>query len=219
MWFEGLHLSNWRQFDEVSIRFHPRLTILTGANGSGKTTILKLLGYHLEHWNNRHFYRLPRRLEFIRQSQRKTPPLEATLEVIGTVIYGRQVSETGQLPESEIQFPDVDGAAVQYDVTFPTRAAIPGVFIPSHRPPFEYAPVDSVPPRVSAEEELYNAYVKDLVLRFRHQARVNSPSFRLKEALLSMVAFGFGNEFHLAGSFRQALFEGFQSRLRRLLEP
>ena len=48
--FKHLYLSNWRQFDNVDIAFHERLTILTGANGSGKTTMLNILNRHLG-WN------------------------------------------------------------------------------------------------------------------------------------------------------------------------
>ncbi|MFJ7405862.1 MULTISPECIES: AAA family ATPase [unclassified Lysinibacillus] len=38
-----LELSDWNQFDEVKIEFHPRVTILTGANGAGKSSILRLI--------------------------------------------------------------------------------------------------------------------------------------------------------------------------------
>ncbi len=40
---EQIQINDWRQFDNLTIDFDKRLTILTGANGSGKTTILKHL--------------------------------------------------------------------------------------------------------------------------------------------------------------------------------
>jgi len=39
----SIRLHQWRQFDQIDIDFHPRLTVLTGANGSGKSTILSIL--------------------------------------------------------------------------------------------------------------------------------------------------------------------------------
>ena len=39
--FKGLEIHDWRQFDGVEIQFADTLTVLTGANASGKSTILK----------------------------------------------------------------------------------------------------------------------------------------------------------------------------------
>ena len=44
--FTSIELSGWRQFDHISIQLDPRLTVLTGENGTGKTTILNLLSRH-----------------------------------------------------------------------------------------------------------------------------------------------------------------------------
>jgi len=44
--FNRIRIANWRQFREVDIEFHDRLTVLTGANGAGKTTVLNLLSRH-----------------------------------------------------------------------------------------------------------------------------------------------------------------------------
>jgi len=40
MKFKQLNIEKWQQFQDINVEFHDRLTILTGANGSGKTTIL-----------------------------------------------------------------------------------------------------------------------------------------------------------------------------------
>ena len=47
-YFESIRLHKWRQFQEIDIDLSSRVTILTGANGSGKTTILTLLSRHLD---------------------------------------------------------------------------------------------------------------------------------------------------------------------------
>lgn len=48
--FSSLSLASWRQFHHVHLEFHPRLTIITGGNGSGKTAILRLLARHCDWW-------------------------------------------------------------------------------------------------------------------------------------------------------------------------
>lgn len=41
--FQRLCIKGWRQFLDIDIEFHRHLTVLTGANGAGKTTILNLV--------------------------------------------------------------------------------------------------------------------------------------------------------------------------------
>jgi predicted ATP-dependent endonuclease of OLD family len=48
--FERLELNNWRQFEAIDIRFGTQTTVVTGANGCGKTSILTVLGHHFG-WN------------------------------------------------------------------------------------------------------------------------------------------------------------------------
>lgn len=38
-----LKIKDWKQFDTVELNFHPNLTIIAGANGSGKSTILRII--------------------------------------------------------------------------------------------------------------------------------------------------------------------------------
>ncbi|RYZ90010.1 MAG: hypothetical protein EOP04_05275 [Proteobacteria bacterium] len=47
MMFSNIEIEGWRQFKKIDICFHSRLTILTGANSAGKTTLLNLISRHL----------------------------------------------------------------------------------------------------------------------------------------------------------------------------
>lgn len=57
--FTSIRLCNWRQFASVSIEFHPRLTIITGSNGAGKSTILNICSQHFGY--SRPFLATPKR--------------------------------------------------------------------------------------------------------------------------------------------------------------
>ncbi|WP_353569977.1 ATP-binding protein, partial [Candidatus Albibeggiatoa sp. nov. BB20] len=44
-YISSLHVENIGLFNKLDIEFNPRMNILIGANGSGKTSILRLLTY------------------------------------------------------------------------------------------------------------------------------------------------------------------------------
>ena len=46
MFFSKLKLNHWQQFENIDLDIHERLTIITGSNGCGKTTLLNLFAKH-----------------------------------------------------------------------------------------------------------------------------------------------------------------------------
>ncbi|UED79289.1 AAA family ATPase [Lysinibacillus sp. CD3-6] len=47
MVLKKLTLEDWNQFDKIQFDFHPRITIITGANGAGKSSVLRLIARQL----------------------------------------------------------------------------------------------------------------------------------------------------------------------------
>ena len=48
--FKQLSLGGWRQFGNIQLDLSKQVTVLTGQNGAGKTTILNILARHFG-WN------------------------------------------------------------------------------------------------------------------------------------------------------------------------
>ena len=49
MKFESIHLKNFRAFKELKLDFHPKLNVIAGINGAGKTTILDVCSIFMSH--------------------------------------------------------------------------------------------------------------------------------------------------------------------------
>ena len=113
---------------------------------------------------------------------------------------------------------------VTFDVDTPKRSSqkrLPGIYITSHRPAYFYQPIDQIPTKVQAGEVLLNQYLVNL-RNFHDSSRIHmikSPSFTLKEALISLATFGYGNEVVKADPEARETFEGFSETLRKVLPP
>ncbi len=205
--FQVLEVSGWRQFGSVQMEFHPRATIITGANGSGKTTLLSILSQHFG-WSQSFIGTL--RID--RRGARRYFSGFIGDVADGNAVVGKLTYDDGSV--AALQAP-TEGAS--FRITIHGSHAVSGVYITSHRPVYSYQPVTQIPAEVEVGEQLFNQYLDNLRLFYQPNARIQSPSHRLKAALISLAMFGYGNQVIESNAEARATFEGFSDVLSRLL--
>ena len=205
--FDSLEISGWRQFGNVKIEFHPRATIVTGANGSGKTTLLSILSQHFG-WSPSFIGTL--RID--RKGARRYFSGFLNDDAVGSIDVGKLTYDNGT--DATLQAP-TDGAS--FRVSIVGSQSVPGVYITSHRPVYSYQRVDQIPTQVLASDQLFGQYLDNLRQFYQPNARIQSPSHRLKAALISLGMFGYGNQVVAPNDEARTTFEGFSQVLSRVL--
>ena len=205
--FEALEVADWRQFGSVQIDFHPRATIMTGANGTGKTTLLSIL--------SQHFGWTPVFIGTLRIDRRGAQRYFSGAigdVTAGSVDVGKLTYDDGGY--ATLQAP-TEGASFQ--ISIHGSQAVPGVYVTSHRPVYSYQRVTQIPTEVQAGDQLFRQYLDNLRQFYQPNARVQSPSHRLKAALISLAIFGYGNDVIASNDAARETFEGFSRVLSRVL--
>jgi energy-coupling factor transporter ATP-binding protein EcfA2 len=213
--FGRIRLGDWRQFDDVDIAFHPRMTILTGANGAGKTTLLKLLAVHCG-WSFK-YASTPtvskRGLQYLSgawsQLGLRTDG-ESPGHKIGEIVYDDNTCNILSVPHTP---------GPTFNIHIATQHPIPGVYIASHRPVFIYQSVEHIPTKINPLFEIFKTYTAELKTRLNPTSKQNSPTFRMKEAIISSAVLGYGNRYVDSNHEAIAMFEGFQAVLQKVLPP
>ena len=205
--FKTLEVAGWRQFGSVQIEFHPRATIITGANGSGKTTLLSILSQHFG-WSPT-FIGTPRidRRGALRYFSGGINDVDKGNADVGKLTYDDGAVAALQAP--------MEGASFQ--IAIRGSQAVSGVYITSHRPVYSYQRVTEIPTDVKAGDQLFRQYLDNIRQFYQPNARVQSPSYRLKAALISLAMFGYGNQAVAPNKEARATFEGFSEVLSRVL--
>lgn len=212
MHFKSISLINWRQFGNVDIQFDDRLTILTGANGSGKTTILNLLGRHYS-WSV-NFTGVPVRkpggpLQYWADARMGKRNIEDQVEV-GSIGYSNGAVTSIMIPAATGQ---------QYNPTFPQVLQVPGIFMPSHRPLYSYQAVTTIPTQALSRSQAYNEYFGTILNRFLGGSTPKSPVQIMKETLISLAVFSQPGPHVVPDEAAAGVFDGFQRILKELLPP
>ena len=205
--FKSLEVSKWRQFGWVEIEFHPRMTVITGANGAGKTTLLNILSQHFG-WTQR-FVGTPRidRRGAWRYYSGVTTESSSSDVNVGKLAYDNGSVATLLVPtEADI-----------FNISIDPLQSVPGIYLTSHRPVYTYQKVTEIPTEVRAGNELFEEYLNNIRQFYQVNVRIQSPSHRLKAALISLATFGYGNKVVTPNAEARSAFEGFSRVLKSVL--
>ncbi|QDV77440.1 AAA family ATPase [Botrimarina mediterranea] len=214
--FASVHISNWRQFRNVNIDLSSQTTVLTGPNGCGKTTLLKILSQHFG-WSLSFtataFVSEKRRKKYYSDLKRREE--EELAEEIGLRV-GEVRYSNDQI--CILNIPGIESEAAKYNLQYQNQGAVPGLFIPSHQPALIFEKIDSIPIDPKGSQQQYQEY-QQFLLQTYGGTHVRNPGGILKTSLISMALFGYGNAAVLPNPELRLLFEAFQRILKILLPP
>lgn len=223
--FKRLIIKDWRQFEEIDIAFHPHLTVLTGANGAGKTTILNLLSQSIG-WTPQFVSSYGKDEKGISKYFNSLKKIGAKFFIKKTDMPAIQVNKLGELEFTDgciadLVLPESVTSGI-YKITAKGGKIEKGVYINSHRPNFPYRAVKKIPTAVAKREQIfqkYNDFNKTVVFDTYRNADEVSATALIKETIASLAIFGYGNQSVVANENAKKLFEGFVEILKIVLPP
>jgi predicted ATPase len=206
----------WRQFNSVDIDLNNQMTVLTGANGCGKTTLLTILSNHFG-WNlsfvSTPYISKKKSKKFFSDLKKMiyedSPESQDLAENIGRITYS-----DGSI--CNLISPPHSSSNPQYQLQYSNQQSITGLFIPSHRPAITYQSVGNIPTDPKNNQQHYQEF-QQLLLQTYGSANVRNPGHVLKQSLISLALFGYGNQVVAPNKEYLDLFETFQIVLKALL--
>ena len=228
--FSRLTLGRWRQFDGVDIDLRKQITVLTGQNGSGKTTILNLLnrhfGWSLNFVSTPYYGKKARRFWSDVWRPDKAPSGDAQSDAAQPdeapadepqnqhVQVGKITYTSGN--ECELTTNMIVGA--QYQPGYSGMQPVAGLHIPSHRPVATYNNVGQIPTSPTTAAQSYQEFQSYLAQAYGGSS-IQNPGRIQKQSIISLAVFGEGNSSVQADAQLRSVFERFQEILRRVMPP
>lgn len=208
--FSQLKLHRWRQFEHIDLDLSSRLTVLTGPNGCGKTTVLNLLGRHFG-WNLS-FLKSP--LLSNRQKRRiYADAWDATEENTGNNV---EIGNLGYQDGTIAKILSLVSDTASSGVTIKDQQPVAGLHIPSHRPPPGYSRLKQIPIDPKTAQQHYQSYQNILFQSYGEHPQRN-PAVAMKEALIGFAVFGQGNASVVPNAEYAQILRGFEEALSQLL--
>lgn len=220
MKFHKIQLNEWQQFKKIDITFHSRVTVITGSNGSGKSTILKLLskhfGWYIPFLGTPYLVKDQGKFKFKNNFK---PLITYTNDFIKNINHESLIGSISYTNNSHspicIQSELTDHP--QYEIIISTMQRVDGVHINSHRPMPKYEQIQNIPTNPMDANNAYERYSSVTKELFSNSYVSFSPTYRMKEAIISMAAFGPGNQFVQKNEKIEKLFSDFKDILRLVL--